>query len=512
MIDRSNDVKADRVESASVSSHTRIIIMLVALCCLCMGIAIGAIMRGIAGAKPEDNRLAISTSPVNPDSLSAIFARVSEQVEPSVVHIKVYESEMYSLGREGTGSGIIVNSAGFIITNQHVIKRATKIKVRLATGGEYEARVVGQDSQTDLAVIKINAKEALPVGKMGDSDKLNVGDWVLAIGSPFGLEQTVTAGIISAKDRITESGSTPFQQFLQTDAAINPGNSGGPLVNLTGEVIGINTQIATTSGVYNGIGFALPSSTAVDIYNQLVTNGRVRRGYLGIELDAVTPQAARLNKIAENQGALVERMTDENSPAAKAGLQSGDVILTVNSQKVKNVRDLVRRIASLPVGTLANIGYVRNGEHRNAAVKLEERPDETGDRLNIKPLPFDPKNPRGVPKKDEKPPDEPSKGAQIKPRLGIGVKTLTADLAKTRSLEGARGAYITTIEPGSVADENDVRPDDLIIEINYRPVTNQEVFSQLTKDLKSGDDVFIKVLRKDRRGLRSPVIISFTMP
>ena len=512
MIDRSEDARADRVESASVSRHTRVIIMLVALCCLCMGIAIGAIMRGIAGARPEDNRLAISSNAATPDSLSAIFARVSEVVEPSVVHIKIYENEVYNLGREGTGSGVIVNSAGFIITNQHVIKRATRIKVRLATGGEYDAKVIGQDSQTDLAVIKIEAKEALPVARMGDSDKLSVGDWVLAIGSPFGLEQTVTAGIISAKDRITESGSTPFQQFLQTDAAINPGNSGGPLVNLAGEVIGINTQIATASGVYNGIGFALPSSTAVDIYNQLVTNGRVRRGYLGIELDAVTPQVARLNKIQENQGALVERMADDSSPAAKAGIQSGDVIVTVNGQKVKNVRDLVRRIASLPVGTLATIGYVRNGEQRTASVKLEERPEESADRLNIKPLPFDPNNPRGVPKKDEKTPEDQSRGPQIKPRLGIGVRTLTAELAKTRGLEGARGALINAIEPGSVADDNDIRPDDLIIEINYRPVNNQEDFLSLTRDLKSGDDVAIKVLRKDRRLLRSPVIVSFTMP
>ncbi|HVG18445.1 MAG TPA: trypsin-like peptidase domain-containing protein, partial [Blastocatellia bacterium] len=258
MKDRREPVTGDQSASIPLSHHTRVVIVLVAVCCLSMGVAIGAVVHGIAGAKAEDNHLTINGAAPAPDSLSAAFARVAEQVEPSVAHIKVYESEVYP--REGTGSGVIVNASGYILTNAHVVRRAVKIRVKLSDGTETEAKVIGVDTQTDLAVIKIETTKSLPVARMGDSDKLNVGDWVLAIGSPFGLEQTVTAGIISAKDRVTDSGSTPFQQFLQTDAAINPGNSGGPLVSLSGEVVGINTQIATNTGVYNGIGFALPSS------------------------------------------------------------------------------------------------------------------------------------------------------------------------------------------------------------------------------------------------------------
>jgi serine protease Do len=494
-----------RASVVSLAHHNRVVVMLVAVCCLSVGVAIGAIAHGIAGAKPEDNRLALSKAAMTPDSLSAAFARVAEQLEPCVTHIKVYESELYS--REATGSGVIVNASGFILTNAHVVRRAAKIKVRLDDGTETDAKVIGQDTQTDLAVIKIETTKQLPVARMGDSDKLNVGDWVLAIGSPFGLEQTVTAGIISAKDRVLESGSTPFQQFLQTDAAINPGNSGGPLVNLAGEVVGINTQIATNTGVFNGIGLALPSSTAVEIYNQLVTNGRVRRGFLGIAPQEMTPQIARLNKITDGYGVLVRELTSESSPAASAGIQSGDIIVSINDQRVKNARELIRRIASLPVGSLASITYVRAGERRTASVKLEEREEESEDSRELLPRPFDPRNPRALPEKEE------GKAERPKPRksLGINVKTLTTDFAKLHALEGVRGAYIISVEPGSIGDENDVRADDVVTEINNKPVVTMEDFQRLTRELRTGDDIVIKLLRKDRV-LRRSWIISFTMP
>src|SRR2546427_2629058 len=319
------------------SRYARVIIILIAICCLSIGIAVGAILSGITRAGSADNRLTISSAPGSPDVLSASFARAARDAEPCVAHIRVWESEVYA--REGTGSGVIVNPAGFILTNAHVVKAASKIRVKLWDGVETDAKIVGVDTQTDLAVIKIETSKPLPVARMGDSDKLTVGDWVLAIGSPFGLEQTVTAGIISAKDRVTDGGTNAFQQFLQTDAAINPGNSGGPLVNLAGEVIGINTQIATNTGRFSGIGFALPSSTAVDIYNQLVTDGRVRRGFLGITPQEMSPQIARLNKVADGQGVLVREVTGGASPAGVAGLQSGDVITAINGQKVKTVRD-----------------------------------------------------------------------------------------------------------------------------------------------------------------------------
>ena len=498
-------------DSYSAARHLRLILVLIAISCLSIGAAVGAIVSGVAGARAEDDRLTIRSSSATLDSLSVTFARVAREVEPSVAHIKVYESE--ALAREGSGSGVIVNSTGYILTNAHVVRRANKIRVKLWDGSETDAKILGIDLQTDLAVIKIEANKALPVARMGDSDKLNVGDWVLAIGSPFGLEQTVTAGIISAKDRVTEAGATPFQQFLQTDAAINPGNSGGPLVSLSGEVIGINTQIATNTGAYNGIGFALPSATAVDVYNQLISEGRVRRGFLGINPQEITPQIARLNKIPEGQGVLVRELTDASSPASLAGLTSGDVITSINGQKVKNVRELIRRIAALPVGSIANIEYFRAGERRAAAVKLEERKDDTEERRNDR-YPVDPRNPRRAPEKPNDDPDtKPSpEGRRTKSGLGLNVRTLTPELAKTLGLEGARGAFVTSVEPGSLADENAMTPDDLILEINNRSVATQEDFMRAIRDLKSGDDVVIKVLRKERGPLRRSWIISFTMP
>ena len=499
----------ERFESYSRTRPAKLILTLAAISLLSIGVAFGVIVNSLVRARADDNRLAISNSPMTPDALSAVFARVARDVEPCVAHIKVYESEVYP--REGTGSGVIVNSAGFVLTNAHVVARAIKIRVKLSDGTENDARVIGVDTQTDLAVIKIEAKKPLPVARMGDSDKLNVGDWVLAIGSPFGLEQTVTAGIISAKDRVTDSGATPFQQFLQTDAAINPGNSGGPLVSLAGEVIGINTQIATNTGAYNGIGFALPSSTAVDIYNQLITDGRVRRGFLGIKPKEITPQIARLNKIPDGQGVVVEDLTGGTSPAASAGLQSGDVITSINGQKVKSSRELIRRIASLPVGSLANIDYVRAGERHTATVKLEERTEEADGRPGLRQVPSDPRNPRSGPGGGGAGSSGPD-GAKNKSGLGINVKTLTPDLATQNGLGGARGALVVNVTRGSIADENGLTFDDVIIEVNTKAVANQEDFVRSTRDLKSGDDVVIKVLRKDRGPTRRMWIVSFTMP
>lgn len=504
----------DPVPVHSTSRQTRVILMLVALCCLSIGAAVGAIVSSITWARSEDNRLTINSSAATPDALSASFARVARDVEPCVAHIKVFEGEVYA--REGAGSGVIVNSAGFILTNAHVVRRANKIRVRLWDGSETDARVIGTDIQTDLAVIKIEASKPLPVARMGDSDKLNVGDWVLAMGSPFGLEQTVTAGIISAKDRVTEAGATPFQQFLQTDAAINPGNSGGPLVNLAGEVIGINTQIATNTGAYNGIGFALPSATAVDVYNQLISDGRVRRGFLGINPQEISPQVARLNKITDGQGVLVRELTDAASPASLAGLRSGDVIVSINGQKVKNVRELIRRIAALPVGSIANIDYIRAGERRAAAVKLQERKEDGDARPDLRAPPTDPRNPRRTPDRQNENPGgvipKQDSAPKTKSGLGINVRTLTPELAKTLGLEGAHGAFVASVEPGSVADENGMTADDLILEINNRSVANAEDYLREARDLRSGDDVVIKVLRKERGPLRRAWIVSFTMP
>ena len=497
-----------RTESPNSSAgHARLTLILMALCCMSMGIAIGAIFRGIAGATPDDNRLRVSTAPATPDTLSAAFARAASQVEPCVAHIKVAESEWST--REGTGSGVIVNSAGFILTNAHVVKGAARIRVKLADASEYDARVVGQDSQTDLAVIRINAERPLAVARMGDSDKLSVGDWVLAIGSPFGLSQTVTAGIISAKDRESEAGATPFQQFLQTDAAINPGNSGGPLVNLAGEVVGINTQIATVNGMYNGIGFALPSSTAVDVYNQLVASGRVRRAFLGVNPQEITPQIARLNKILDGQGVVVRELTTEDSPAAQAGLRSGDVIISINGVKVKTVRELIRGIASLPVSSTASIEYIRAGDKRSANVRLEERREEGESPVDsLSPSPSDQSYPKPLPSR----PGSRSSRSDGPSWLGISVRTLTGELAKMKALEGAQGALVVQVDPASVADRNGIAMDDVILDINGHAILTQEDFLKVTRPYKRGDDIVIRVLRQQRGPLRRSWIVSFTMP
>jgi serine protease Do len=502
--------------------QSRLSLLLVAITCLSVGIAIGSVLFGIAGAGTasekaandasdvlsSEKKLSISNSSAPPDSMSAMFARVSSLVEPSVVHIKVVLGDQR--GRSGTGSGVIVNPSGYIITNQHVAGQASKLTVKLQDGTEYSAVLIGQDVLTDLAVIKIDPRSPLPAARIGNSDKLNVGDWVLAIGSPFGLEQTVTAGIISAKDRFANSNSqSAFQQFLQTDAAINPGNSGGPLVNLAGEVIGINTQIATMSGVYNGIGFAMPSSTAVDVYNQLVTKGRVHRGYLGVETGALTAPVVRLNKMSDNNGAVVAKLVGEASPASRAGLESGDVIIAVNGQKIKDPRELTRIIASLQAGSTASVVYLRGGEQRTASVKLEERKDESAEQpINKLPPPFDPRNPRGLPPGERAEPG----GARRPPTLGINVKGLTPDVSKQHGLDGVRGVYVVSVDIDSASEVAGVRPDDVLIEINYRAVVSLEDFRKLTRDLKSGDDVIVKVLRRNRGSLRRAEIIAFTMP
>jgi len=509
-----------RSHSALVQRYNRVIIMLVAMCCLSLGIAIGAILRGIAGARAEDNRLLISHSEPPADALSAAFARAARLVEPSVVNIKVTQGEGHGItGTEGTGSGIIVDPSGFILTNQHVITNTARIKVSLPSGGEYDAKPVGQDEDTDLAVLKINAPKALPAARMGDSEKLNVGDWVLAIGSPFGLDQTVTAGIISAKDRITER---PFQQFLQTDAAINPGNSGGPLVNLAGEVVGINTEIETRTGFYNGIGFALPSSTAVDIYNQLVAQGHVTRGFLGVKLQDVSPQVAHRNGIPENQGAVVDDVTGKDSPAARSGIQSGDVIIAVNGQGVKNKADLVRQVASLPVGSAAVITYIRDGRQLTASVRLNERRDQKSKDQMVPstPRPTDPLSPN--PQEDPYPVPgfrqnhaDPEQIPAVKPPLGLSVQTLRPEQAKQIGLVGARGVLILKAETGGIGSDSGLRANDVITEINGKTIKTLDDYMRAVQQLRSGDEVVIRVIRGDGSGVVGRItsaIVSFTVP
>src|SRR5919202_296443 len=299
----------------AILKKLRVWIVALAVACLVAGMGIGAILAGRPAVAQGDIQIAARA----PEALSASFAEIARRVEPAVVNIdtKTNAPEISSRDQDkddnssnnplldlfrkqarrpskGVGSGFIVDPKGYILTNKHVIEDASKIVIRLQSGEEYVGTVVGVDEETDVAVVKINVPRELPTVKLGDSNSVQVGDWVLAIGSPFGLDQTVTAGIISTKERSDPYRFTSFQQFLQTDAAINRGNSGGPLVNMRGEVIGINSQIATSTGDYNGIGFALPSNIASSVFKQLMASGKVRRGYLGVFLDSVKPEFARV--------------------------------------------------------------------------------------------------------------------------------------------------------------------------------------------------------------------------
>src|SRR5881394_2622366 len=333
--------------------------------CILAGLGIGAILAG----RPAVAQDGIQAASRAPEALSASFVEIAQRVEPAVVNIDTTQAAevepdnedktdrtpngLYDMRRSpprpthGVGSGFIIDPKGYILTNYHVIDGASRITIGLLNGERFRARAIGVDKETDLAVLKIDSDHELPTMKFGDSNAAQVGDWVLAIGSPFGLDQTVTAGIISKKDRDTTTSS--FQRFLQTDAANNRGNSGGPLVNMHGEVIGVNSQIATLTGDYNGIGFALPSNEAKFVSEQNLGGGKVKRGYLGVTLAPVQGEFARVYGLAEAKGAIIaDVQPDRNgqpTPAAKAGLQVNDVVVQFNSQPVQDSNDLIAKVA-----------------------------------------------------------------------------------------------------------------------------------------------------------------------
>jgi serine protease Do len=382
---------------------------------------------------------------------------------------------------QALGSGFIVDKSGYIITNFHVVEKADSINVTLANGDDYKAKVIGKDEATDVAVIKIEAKKDLPTIPLGNSDSMNVGDWVLAIGSPFGLEQTVTAGIISAKGR--SNAGTQFQRFLQTDAAINPGNSGGPLVNMAGEVIGINTAIVTPSRGFAGVGFALPSNTAANIYNQLIKSGKVTRGAIGIEMQNNPPITNKVLKAMgspDGKGILVKDIRNGDSPAAKAGLIKGDIIVAMDGKKVNDNSELTSLVADLPPGRTIDVKYYRDGKEYNTKITI-------GDRKNVIPKDQEADN--------SNEPEEGEKGA----RLGASVKSLNSEDAKKYELKPNEGVLITRVQPGGVADDAGVQPGDVILEINRTPIHGTGEYQSLAGKLKSGSDVVFLVKRYSPR-------------
>lgn len=477
-----------------VMRQQRVLIGSMMVATLFLGVLIGAVVTRGAFADP-DNRIVISSTGPVADNLSSSFANAASIVEPAVVHIDVQEGKGRLAGREAKGSGVIVTATGYILTNMHVVEGSTKMRVRLYDHREFDAVLIGSDRDTDLAVIRITTDKPLPFARFGDSNRMRVGDWVLAIGSPFGLEQTVTAGIISAKGRETEGGSSAFQQFLQTDAAINPGNSGGPLVNLSGEVVGINTQIATRTGAFSGIGFALPSSTATDIYNELVSKGRVNRGFLGVEVADLTPEVAKSNGLEGSDGVVINGVLRDDSPAAAAGLASGDIITEINGERVRNRRDLIRRIGSYPSGSLVKLTYVREGNPGTATAKLGDREAmiaASGGRAEQ----FDGEDGGDPDEESELPPGHPDIDPPVRPGLGITLRTLTPDLARDRSLDGLTGAYVMSVDPGSLAAERGLQAGDVVISVNQRRILGQPEFSDQLSTLRSGDELILQVARR----------------
>ena len=381
--------------------------------------------------------------------------------------------------REGTGSGFIVDPKGYIITNHHVVDGADKITVRLhGETTEYKAKLIGIDHELDLAVIKIDVGRSLGHAPVGNSDAVQVGDWAVAIGSPFGLEASVTAGIVSAKGR-NGVGQGQFQSFIQTDAAINPGNSGGPLLSIKGEVIGINTMIATQSGGYQGIGFALPINTAVKSYNQIIKNGSVTRGSIGISWNPTQMKPETLKALGASHGVIVDAVTP-GGPADKAGLKGEDIVLAINGKDVKNGDELVARIADTPIGEKVNITVDRNGKRMDLATVVADRAEVFKD---------DPRFAR-FRKKEDAPVSETGEA-----KFGIYVRPLTPEDKESMKLESDRGVVVTRVQEESFAGEVGIRENDIIVSINRQPVGGVEDIKKIQATLKTGDAVAFRVLR-----------------
>jgi serine protease Do len=432
------------------------------------------------------------------------FADLAEKVKPSVVNIgttKVVKGGMRSpfgggapferyfgdeffdrffgdaprreFKQQSLGSGFIISSDGYIFTNNHVVEHADKIIVKLSDGREYEAKVIGKDAKTDIALIKIKPSESLPVAEIGDSDKLRVGDWVLAIGNPFGLEQTVTAGIVSAKGRVIGAG--PYDNFIQTDASINPGNSGGPLFNMEGKVIGINTAIVAQG---QGIGFAIPVSMAKNILPDLKSKGKVSRGWMGVSVQDITEDMARSLQLKERRGAIISEVF-KGDPAERAGIRAGDVVTEINGRKIKDTHDLLLSIASFHVGDKVSIKVIRDGREMTFQVTVVERKDQ--------------------------PEVAAAKGGTYE-QFGIAVEDITPEIARYLGIPKNTGIIVVRVQNGSPAEEVGIQPQDIILQVNKIKITSvkefvREVSKKANKGhfmllIKRGQATFFVGLRK----------------
>ncbi|MBW1860071.1 MAG: DegQ family serine endoprotease [Deltaproteobacteria bacterium] len=374
------------------------------------------------------------------------------------------------------GSGFCVDKEGYIVTNNHVIENADKIKVKLKNGKEYDAKIVGRDVKTDIALIKVESWKGSQTVKLGDSDILKVGEWVVAIGSPFGLEHTVTAGIVSAKGRVIGSG--PYDDFIQTDASINPGNSGGPLLNMRGEVVGINTAIFSRSGGNVGIGFAIPINMAKGIIDQLKASGTVTRGWLGVSIQDLSPDLAEYYGVKDGKGALVGEVF-KGDPADKAGIKPKDVITEVDGEKIEDSRDLSQKIAEIPVGGEITLKGIREGKERTFRVQITKRTEDK-ETLAMK---------------------QPAEQTD----LGMTVAVLTKEIARQFNLSEDEGIVVVSVEQGGPADKADVQQGDLILEIDHKAIKTLKDYDSKIKGVEKGDT--ISLLVKRRRGFLALNII-----
>jgi serine protease Do len=515
------------------------------LATLAVGILIGSVVSyGVKGKEGQQSSDAKPLSVPAPQQLSNTFSQIAKTLEPAVVNINTESTiknphrqrrgarpgpgdedndpnggggggspfddffDRFFGGQGGQGgpgggdikerslgSGVLVDPKGYIVTNRHVIEKADRIRVRLQDdppGVQHDAKVVGSDQETDLAVIKIEPdKSGYPTAKIGNSDSMQVGDWVLAIGSPFGLQATVTAGIVSAKGRNIVPGRQ-FQSFVQTDAAINPGNSGGPLVNMAGEVIGINTAILTETNAYAGVGFAMPSNTVVSVYNQIIgPEHKVTRGSIGVEF-AAQPVPAIARVYGVQSGVTISNVV-AGSPADTAGLKVGDTITAVDGKEVKNGDELVADIAARKPGSKANLSFVRNGKKEQTSVTIADRSKLFAARLG--------EDQQG---NEEQQPKE--------SKLGLSVRPLTADLAERLDVPAGKGVIVQDVKPGSFADDIGLNRGDVILEINKLPVNSADDFTKIEASLKSGQDVVFLVRPRGAGKQDGTIFIAGTLP
>ncbi len=507
------------------------------LATLSVGILIGSVVSyGVKGKEGQKSSDAAPLTMPSPQQLSNTFSQIAKQLEPSVVNINT-ESTIKNvhrrrgqapdddqggddgggfddffnrffggpggqggMGNEGSmrehslGSGVIVDSKGYIVTNRHVVEKADRVRVRFEDdppGVQHEAKVVGTDQETDLAVIKVDVDRALPAAKMGNSDSMQVGDWVLAVGSPFGLSESVTAGIVSAKGRDIVP-NRQFQTFIQTDAAINPGNSGGPLVNMAGEVIGINTAILSETNAYAGVGFALPSKTVVDVYNQLTSpEHRVVRGSIGIIFGKEEiPAIARV--YGTGSGITVSSVVP-GGPAEEAGLKVGDTIVSVEGKKVTKGDELVSDIASRKPGSKVSLGFVRNGKPQDATVTIADRSKLFAARLG-----------------DDQ--DNESDNAPKPSKFGVGVRKLTPEMAERLDVPSGKGVIVQEVRPNSFAEDVGLGRGDVVLEINKQPVNSEEEFARVESGMKSGQDVVFLVRQRGSTRQDGTAFLAGTLP